>query len=301
MARMSQVVKAMNGWFDYNASGLSTSPPNGLFNHKVIVEVEGDETTKGVKFEDGELDLEFSVPFNDDLEADEAEIIVYNLTDTTIQHIKYNHVITITAGYGDDLGIIFKGRVSKKKTYWEGCDKVTKIFALDSDDLEERDIAEISFSENTKASTILKTLLDKTSLPIAAFYPRKDYTYTDSTTVNGGLLENIKKYSEVCGISTFINKGKIYSQYLKDGDTVEFTLSEDTGLIGSPDGFVEEKSTDSGTETISGYECTCLLQHRITTGTQVKIRSRQVSGTYRIFEGEHSYSGDEFITKFKCF
>lgn len=297
MNRMSQVIKAMQAWETFNP--ITPAQPNGQYMHKVIIEFEGDETTKGVKFEDGDLDLEFNVPFNDDLEADEAEIIIYNLTDSTIGHIKYNHGVTITAGYGNDLGIIFKGRVSKVKTSWNGLDKVTTVYALDSDDLEEKDIAEIAFSENTNASTILKSLLDKTNLPIAAFDPKNDYTYEDSVTVSGGLLENIKKYSDECGVSTFINKGKIYSQYIKNGDTIGFTLNEDTGLIGSPTAGVEETNTEGGTKVTNYLEVEMLLQHRVTTGVQIKVASRQYNITGRVIEGEHSYNGADFITKAK--
>lgn len=295
--RISQVIKAMQAWNTFDPK--TPKSPNGQYMHKVIIEFDGDETTKGVKFEDGDIDLEFEVPFNDDLEADEAEILIYNLTNSTIKHIKYNHGVTIKAGYGNDLGVIFKGRVSKKKTYWEGQDKVTKVFALDSDDLEEKEIAEIAFSENTSASTILKTLLGKTNLSVAVFEPRKDYVYEDSTTVSGGLLDNIRKYSEVCGVSTFINKGKIYSQYIKNGDTIGFTLSEDTGLIGSPEAGVEERETDSGTETVNFLEVEMLLQHRVTTAVQVKVNSRQYNITGRVIEGTHSYSGTDFKTKAK--
>lgn len=267
--------------------------------HQVIIEFDGDETTKGVKFEDGDIDLEFSVPFNDDLEADEAEIVIYNLTDSTIGHIKYNHGVTITAGYGSDLGIIFKGRVSKVKTSWNGLDKVTTVYALDSDDLEEKDIAEIAFSENTRASTILRSLLDKTNLPVADFYVRNDHVYTDSVTVSGGLLENIRKYSDECNVSTYINKGKIYSHHISDGDTIGFTLTEDTGLIGSPTAGVEEINTESGTRATNYLEVEMLLQHRVTTGVQIKVASRQHNITGRVTEGEHSYNGADFITKAK--
>ena len=297
MSRISNVIKAMQGWNTFNPK--ASTQPNGQYMHKVIIEFDGDTTTKGVKFEDGDLDLEFNVPFNDDLEVDEAEIVIYNLTDSTIGHIKYNHGVTITAGYGNDLGIIFKGRVSKVKTSWNGLDKVTTVYALDSDDLEEKDIAEIAFSENTKASTILKSLLDKTNLPVAAFNPQNDHVYEDSVTVSGGLLENIKKYSDECEVSTFINKGKIYSQPINKGNTVGFTLTEDTGLIGSPTAGVEETNIESGTKVTNYLEVEMLLQHRVTTGVQIKVASRQHNITGRVIEGEHSYNGIDFVTKAK--
>ena len=113
---------------------------------------------------------------------------------------------------------------------------------------------------------------------------------------------NIKRYSEVCGVSTYINKGKVYCRYLKEGDALDFTLSEDTGLIGSPSEFESEIALEDGKkETIKGYECECLLQHRFSAGGRVTLKSRDVSGTYRICSGTHTFNIAEAVTKVKMY
>ena len=169
------------------------------------------------------------------------------------------------------------------------------------DDISNKTISEITYAAGTKASYILKYLLNKTGLPIAVFSMRRDWTYEDEEKVDGDLMENIKNYSEVCGVSTYINKGKIYSRYIKEGDNIYFELSEDTGLIGSPEEFEEEKTAEDYKEVINGYECECLLQHRFAAGGIVKLTSLEANGTYRICSGEHIFNADEAISKIKMY
>ncbi len=280
----------IQSFYDVTAVDFNEKP-NGVFGSTAKI------MCNGLTIKSSELDFEFSVPFDDNLIANEAEIIVYNLTNDTISKFKYKAKLSIEAGYTGDTGVIFNGYITKVSTKYEGADKVTTIKCLD--DVNKKTIESITFSEKTKASYILKTLLNKTNTPIAVFKIRRDWTYKDSVNVEGDLYDNIKKYAEVCGISVFVNKGKIYARYIKDGDNLNFTLSEDTGLIGSPEIFEEEVTAEDFKETVTGYKGKCLLQHRMTTAGIIKLNSRQVKGTFRIRSGRHTFNPDECITEFE--
>ena len=245
------------------------------------------------------LDLEFTVPFDDDMEPNEAEIIVYNLSDNTIKQLKNKAAISIEAGYKGDTGVLFSGFISKVKTTFEGADKVTTIKALD--DIKEHTIESISYAAGTKASYILKQLIDKTGIPVAVFKVRRDHTYKDSQTVDGDLMENIKKYAQVCGISVYVSKGKIYARYIKEGDNLNFNVSVDTGMIDSPQPYTEEVKAEDYTDIVNGFEVEMLLQHRLCAGGIVALKSRLANGTYRVCSGEHRFSPDEAITQAKMY
>ena len=225
--------------------------------------------------------------------------MVYNLTDKTIRQIKKGNKITITAGYGKDVGVIFEATISKIKTLYEDLDKATYIYAIDGKGKPEREISEISFSEGTKASTILKNLIGKTGMPIAVFKIKRDYTFKDKTTVDGGLMEGIRKYAQICGVSAYVCKSKIYVCPLSYGENTNFVLSADTGLL-SVSEFEEEQTTEEFTDIIKGYEMEMLLQHRIQTASIINLQSKNAKGTYRVREGSHSYDGENFITKVKA-
>lgn len=267
--------------------------PQGVFGSEAKI------ISGGVTLKSSELDFEFNVKFDDDMEANEAEIIVYNLSQNTIKQLKKDSEISIEAGYKGDTGIVFSGYITKVKSKWEEADKVTTIKCID--DIATHTISEITFAAGTKASYILKTLLNKTGTPIAVFNMRRDHTYKDEQKVDGDLMENIKKYSEVCGVSTYVNKGKIYSRHIKEGDNLYFELSEETGLIGSPEEFEEELSAEDFTEVINGYECESLFQHRYAAGGIVKLKSLDANGEYRICSGEHRFNPDECISKIKMY
>lgn len=290
--RDSQVIEAMRRLEGEIPLETVGADPKGLYGHTVIIQ------TGDVIIRNEELDCEFDIPFDDDTEADEAEIIAYNLSDTTIQNIKTGERITVTAGYNNDTGIIFNGIISKPKTYYSGLDRVTEIHAIDNNQLKEREIKSISYAEETPASQILKDLVGKVGLPVAVFSLKRDHVYKDKATVEGGLMENIRNYAKVCGVSAYICKGQIYVRHILDGDGLEYTLSSNTGLLELSE-FEEDITAEDFTDTVRGYELTMLLQHRVTTASLIKVNSRNVLGTYRVREGSHTYDGTNFLTKVK--
>lgn len=277
---------------DKLAGSIDVTPFEGQYGHTVIIK------TGNVTIKNSELDCEFSVPFDDDTEANKAEIKVYNLTGTTIKHIQRGKKITIEAGYGNDTGVIFSGYITSRSTKYSGCDKVTTIKAIDSMKLKERSIQSISFAKGTKASKILRTLCEKVGLPFADFTIERDYTYKDEETVDGKLMDNIERLADICGVSAYIHKSKIYVRPLSKGDNTHFVLSDETGLI-SVEEFEENETNEKYKDKISGYTVKMLLQHKMQTASILTIKSQEAKGTFRVREGTHEYNGDEFTTTVK--
>lgn len=284
----SRMVKA----FQQVAGKIDTST-DGLYDQKVTIE------TDNVRISNDELDVEFDIPFDDDTEANEAEIIIYNLTDTTISALKKKAAISVTAGYGNNVGVIFSGYISKKTTYWENNDKVTVIKAIDNNGKQETELTELSFGGGTKASTILKRLVGRVGLPTAVFQIRRDHTYKDKVTVSGGLNENIKKYAKICGVAAYVCKSKIYVCPLTYGTHYIFYLTSDTGLLNASP-FEEDVTAENYTDHITGQDIEMLLQHQIQTGSIINLSTRNVKGEFRVREGSHTYDGNEFKTTVKA-
>ena len=284
----SALVKAFDSWrTPYDLK------PDGVFGFAVTLQ-SGDVTISSET-----LDFEGYVPFDDDMEPNEADFTVYNLSDNTINQLKKGAALTCTAGYTGDTGVMFSGFITKVKTVYEGADKVTTIYAMD--DIKDHTLKSLSFSKGTKASKILRTLIEKTGIPIAVFNVRRDYTYKDSQTVDGDLMDNIGKYADVCGVSVYVSKGKVYARYIKEGDNLDFTVSSETGMIGSPSHYTEEIMAEDFTEVVDGYEVEMLLQHRMCAGAIVNLKSKAASGTYRVCKGVHTFSPDEAKTQIKMY
>ena len=274
-------------------AGKIDTTPDGLYDQQVTL------TTGNVSISNENLDLEFTIPFDDDTEANEAEIRIYNLTDKTINAIEKNASISIRAGYGKDTGVIFSGKVSKKLTSWGDFDKVTTIYAIDNNGKRETELTSLSFASGSKASKILKKLVEKVGLPVAVFKTRRDHTYKDKVNISGGLMENIRKYAEICGVVAYVCKSKIYVCPLTYGTHDTFNLTADTGLLSTQE-FEENVTAENYTDTITGQEIEMLLQHRVQTGSIIKLNTREVKGDFRVKEGSHTYDGSTFKTKVKA-
>lgn len=285
VSRMAKSIKGIAGKID--------TKQTGLFDHNVTI------STGNVSISNDSLDCEFDIPFDDDTEANEAEITIYNLTNKTINAMKRGAKITVKAGYGKDTGVIFSGYISHKKTVWEDDDKVTTINAIDSKNRKERDIKSKSFGKGTKASYILRKLVNDLGLPVAVFKIKRNHVYKDKVTVDGGIMENIKKYAKICGVSAYICKSKVYVCPLNYKESTVFNLSADTGLLSLSEFEEEEKNEDYKDKT-KGYEVKMLLQHQIQTGSTIKLNTKNVKGTFRVREGSHEYDGSNFTTTVKA-
>lgn len=289
--KISKVVKS----FDMMLAGApEMDVPSGLFGRVVVVKTDSTQMSLD------DLDIEFDIPFDDDTEANEAEISVYNLSQTTINTLSHDSTITVTAGYKGDTGVIFTGHISKVGTKREGVDKKTTIYAIDDTSLQERQIVSRAYKAGTTASYILKDLLGLLKLPIAVFKVKKNPVLKDDTTVDGNLMENIRNYAQMCGVSAYISKGKIYARDMRDGDDINLIIDEDSGLIGSPEPFEEEVSDENTKTIVKGVKCEMLLQHRVTTAIKLTVKSLDTNGTYRVRSGKHICTMSDFKTEAEC-
>lgn len=284
-SRLIKSVQLVENLDDY------TEKPTGVWGSTAVIK------SGGVTIKSVDLDVEFDIPFDDNLEANEGEIIVYNLSDNTIKQLKKDAKITIEAGYENDTGIIFEGYIVKVLTERDDADKVTTIKV--KDDIQKKESLNLTYASGSTAQYILKDLINKTGLPIGKLNFARDWTYDNDVTVDEDIESAIRKYSEVCGVSTFVVKGKIYSCSLKNFDTVEFNVSEETGMIGSPMPYTEESTAEDYTDVVEGFEIDMLLQHRMSAGSVINLDSEQYKGKYRVKSGNHTFNISECVTKIK--
>lgn len=268
--------------------------PDGLFGFNAVIE------TVNTRLASDTVDFEYSVPFDDDIVPNEAEITIYNLAPQTLNSFAQENEVTITSGYKNDTGIIFRGRISNVQTSWNGVDRKTVIKALDNYVENTQTKVELSFSGQTAASDVLKSLLVLTGLPIEVFDPVRDYTYENGVTVSGPLGEQIKKYAEVCGCGVWVNKQRIFCRAITAGDNIRFTVSADTGMLDSPEPFTTTSKVESFADTITGYDIKMLGQYRITTAAIIELNSKYVQGLLRVKSGKHTYDGTSGLTQIRA-
>jgi len=261
---------------------------SGLYHHCAIF------TLKNVTIDSDEIDVEFSIPFDNNTEANEAELTIYNLSYNTTNQINRGDSITVKAGYGDDLGVIFQGTISDKSIENDHEDRIITLHAIDGAGLESCE-AEVEYAAGNTAQAILYDLVVRLGLPIASWYPVRDSTFDSTVSVDGSLMDAIKKYAWICGVSAYVCKGSIYVHPLSYDGSTSYDLSVDTGLL-STEEYEKEVTNGDYTDTVKGWELEMLLNPQVQTGTRINLTSSRANGTYYVQEGEHNFNGDDMTT-----
>ncbi|NYV68126.1 hypothetical protein HYI36_22880 [Bacillus sp. Gen3] len=238
--------------------------------------------------------IEFRVEFDDDPKPNTSEIVIYNLSESTINSLKKNNRVTLNAGYQNDKGVILSGYISKVLTRRDGTDHPTTIYVTDSQPLDTDKTANKSYKKGVKASYILRDLAKVLGVKLAALELPNDKTFSRGYYVNGSILDVIRAIARDCGSDYYFNHGNLYIRPRKVGDITQFVLNSDTGLIGSPEPFEEETDDKKGRK---GYKVKSLLQYRMNTASIIQLDSMYVKGRYRVKKGVHSWQGNNFYTE----
>ncbi|MCL2617916.1 MAG: hypothetical protein FWD98_02560 [Defluviitaleaceae bacterium] len=247
----------------------------------------------GRRFGGDALDVEFSVPFDDDEEPDIATATIYNLAESSVNSIRKDQSVIINAGYRGDVGTIFKGTLQKTATRWVGVDKVTELTVGDGSlQWQTKHVSE-AYGEGITASAILGDLTGRFGLELGRLELVNDLTYPTGRIIDAMLKDAVTQIVRECGTEFKISKGRIFIMPTSAGNPTGFVLNKDTGLIGSPEVF--EKEEDGAT--YKGFKARMLLNHRITVDSIIQVQSRTANGTYRVLKGRHRCSRSDYLTE----
>ena len=244
----------------------------------------------GKRFHSDELEIDFSVPFENNAEPDTAIVTIYNLSENSINAIKKEQFVIINAGYRRDVGNIFKGTLQKTVTSWQGANKITEFTVGDGSQQWLRTYVSAAYAEGIQASAILSDLCGRMGLEIARLDLARDLTYPKGRVIDCMCKDAIKQISAECGSEFIISKERIYITPPRAGTATGFLLKAGTGLIGSPEVF--EKEEDGVIK--KGFKIQMLLNHRITINSIFQVESKTANGTYRVLKGRHT---GNFITE----
>ncbi|MGA4517196.1 phage protein [Solibacillus silvestris] len=252
----------------------------------------------GRTFSSNDFRIEFRVDFDDDPTSNTSEVTIYNLSDSTISTLKKNTKVTLNAGYKNDKGVIMSGYISKVITERDGTDHPTTIHVIDSQAPSSDKTTNKTYKKGVKASFILKDLAKILGMKVSVLQLPNDRAYTRGYYINGSIMDVMKAMSKDCGSNLYINKGNLHispkGPAKSGGSAATFTLSSDTGLIGSPQPFEEETDDKKGRK---GFKVKSLLQYRINTASTIQLNSKHVSGRYTVTKGVHSWQGNNFYTE----
>ncbi|GGA31038.1 phage protein [Psychrobacillus lasiicapitis] len=249
--------------------------------------------TNDLKISSDTLEIEFNIPFDDDPDPNVSEIVVYNLSDTTLSKLKKGVKLTMNAGYKADKGVILSGFISTVASEKGGADRATKISVVDSQPIDNKKTLKKTFKKGIKGDQILKELAKAIKLKIAVIKLPNNVVYKKGFSVNGPVVDAMKKIAKDCGASFYISRSNVYIRSIKEGDNTQFILNSNTGLIGSPEYFEEERDG----KVLKGYRVKSLLQYRMNTASIIELQSLFVKGKFRVRKGKHYRKGDVYYSE----
>lgn len=239
-----------------------------LFGRKHRVTIDTIEINK--------LDVEFDIVKTTSKEPNTLEMRIYNLNPEHRAQLAqlYQPIITVEAGYEEDIGQIFKGKVTQIRSSKEGPDWVTEVNTGDGED--ELATARINktFNAGTPFSTVIKKVAAEMKVGIgnAALKALEGDLSGAANEVSNALTVSGRASTELDGLLRSANlEWSVQDQELQLmtlNDMLEglpVRLAKDSGLIGSPtigsDGIVE---------------VTALMNWSITPGRKMEIESEEV-------------------------
>lgn len=194
-----------------------------------------------------------------------ARITVYNLSDQTANTIQQEFTrVELSAGYGDDIGLIFQGQIAiVKHGKLNATDTFLEIIAQDGDAAYNFAITNKTLAAGWTPDQLHASLLqDLAPYGITQGY-KPGFTGAAAfrgRTCYGMTRDYLRDLAQQQGCEWSIEDGRLNFIPLSSfvpGEAV--VLNTDSGLIGTP------------TQTTGGIEIRCLLNPRIKSGGQVKI------------------------------
>lgn len=261
-----------------------------------------------------DLDIEFLVENDEDSRAGTAEIAVYNLGSSK-SVFKKDELVQLKAGYRDDYGIVFYGKIDKLFSEKEGADVKTVIQASDMTKqlFTGKPICK-TYPKGTSVSVIVQDIFSEAGVPIGKIEDpgitlEKDMVFGGKTTstphsvlteellpfVNGMILKGraveLAKLGEQSDIYTcFVGQDGMGYFVKKDyAEQTAIVLDSESGLMEVHDVSEDGKST--------AYKVRCLLNWKIRQGTIVQLNSILVSGNFRVTKFKHVCKGEEYYTE----
>ena len=261
----------------------------------------------GTGFEIGEtsktqpvpLHVNFSLQKSDLETQNTGRVTVWNLNPSQLAVLNEKDcVVSLRAGYGNQLPLIFAGIVSYVCTSLDSADRKTEIEVIDNL-VEVRDTyVTVSYNGTVNWKTIFDNVAAQMGVAISYSYNAEFVDISNGFSFVGLARDIMTKGCKCCNLSWSLQNGVM--QVKRPGDVMSkevFVLSPDTGLLGIPARVVLTQE-DSTAENQLGWDVEYFLNGAINIDDYVKLESETVTGFFRVYSLE--ISGDNVSGDWIC-
>ena len=242
------------------------------------------------------MNFTFDIPFEDSDEPPVATVTVTNLSANTRNSIKKDDPVILNAGYQGNVGCILIGKVVGLKHKQNNVDWTSTMTVQPCAEEILGRIVNKTYTENMKASAIIRDLLNIFGVEVARCVLSIDTSDPRGRVCRGYLKKVLTEIVVNECKSRFIIRttGQVYITKADDGINNGVTLTPATGLLRSDEETVaiqletdlnsQKTGEDRKEDTISR---SCLLNYRIAAAEVVKVQSSDLNGRFIVAKGNH--------------
>ena len=224
---------------------------------------------------------------------------LWNLNKEHLSVIKEKDcVLSLKAGYGNVMPLIFAGIISFVSTTNDGADRKTEIDVVDNL-VEIRDTyVTISYNGTVNWKTIFDDVAAQMGVAVSYSYNAEFADIANGFSFVGQARDIMTKGCKCCGLVWSLQNGVM--QVKKPNDVMSkevFLLTPDTGLIGIPTQVVVTQAEATGENKI-GWDVQYFLNGAIHIDDYVKVESKAVTGYFRVYSLD--IQGDNISGDWMC-
>lgn len=261
----------------------------------------------GVGFEVGATSKNQPVPLHvnfalqkSDLETQNTgRVAVWNLNPEELAVLNEKDCcVSLRAGYGNRLSLIFAGIVSYASTSLDSADHKTEIEVVDNLIAVRDTYIAVSYKGTVNWKIIFDDVAAQMGVAVSYSYNAKFADISNGFSFVGLAREIMTKGCKCCGLSWSLQNGVM--QVKKPGDVMSkevFVLSPDSGLLGIPARVVLTQDEATGKNTL-GWDVEYFLNGAINIDDYVKLETKAVTGFFRVYSIE--LAGDNISGDWTC-
>lgn len=245
------------------------------------------------------LHISFSIQKSDLETQNTGKVTLWNLNKEHLSVIKEKDcVLSLKAGYGNVMPLIFAGIISFVSTTNDGADRKTEIDVVDNL-VEIRDTyVAISYNGTVNWKTIFDDVAAQMGVAVSYSYNAEFADIANGFSFVGQARDIMTKGCKCCGLVWSLQNGVM--QVKKPNDVMSkevFLLTPDTGLIGIPTQVVVTQAEATGENKI-GWDVQYFLNGAIHIDDYVKVESKAVTGYFRVYSLD--IQGDNISGDWMC-
>lgn len=260
--------------------------------------------------------ITFSIKKDNNKDPNQAEIVVYNLSDDTVNYInrgiRNNLAVALAVGYeGEELVMIFKGTIQWVSDTFDSVDRKTTLHCLDGG----INIAEArtsrSYPKGTKIKRVVTDLVKDLGTTEGNIHVDNDQTLSSATAMCGNTSHYLEHICKSIDHNVSIQDGSVYVTPRSQMSSARSAyISPETGLIGSPEPFHNDikptkkvtKSSKKAKKPTDGVKFKCQMNGAILPEKTIWLKSRDYDCPFKVVSVSHNgdKEGKEWVTEVEC-